>query len=213
MNKSLLTATLLLTCSSLAGATEKASAPPSPASTPAAAAPARPSAARAGQSKARKTSPAEAAVIDKFVSLQDAAIATFLELGDTLQSVKDKESADAAAPTVKMAGEQLYTIITAVEALGEPSEAAQQAIMSRVANVAEKNRIEEQVMLPLLTLMMQEPPCYGSEPLQTELTNLLANLQGAAGLQDEDVEEMESAMPLQEPDSDEEPAEEGQEED
>ncbi len=125
-----------------------------------------------------------------------------MELGETLRGVKDKEKADAAAPTVKMAGEQLCTIIASVEALGEPSEAAQQAIMARVANVAEKNEIVEQVMVPLLTLMMQEPPCYGSEALQTELSNLLANLQGAAGI-DEEGEEGVEIVPLQEPDSDE----------
>ncbi len=153
--------------------------------------------------KSRRISAAEAAVIDKFVRLQDAAIATFLELGDTLAGVKDKESADAAAPTVRLAGEQLCTIISAVEALGEPSEATQQAIMSRVANVAEKKRIAEEVMEPMLTLMMQEPPCFGSEALHTEIVGLLANLQGAAGLDDEEVEEHADAAILQEPDADE----------
>ncbi len=147
-----------------------------------------------------KKAPAEAALVEKFVNLQDAAIATFLELGDTLRGVKDKEGADAAAPAVRIAGEQLYTIISAVEALGDPSEAAQQAIMARVANVAEKNRIVEQVLVPLLTLMMQEPPCYGSEALQLELSNLLANLQGAAGVEEG---EPDTPTPLQEPDADE----------
>ncbi len=193
MNKSLLAAVLILSCAPLAPAKE-ASGVKSPA----------PSAAATSPAKTKKMSATEAATIEKFVALQDAAISTFLELGDTLRSVTDKESADAAAPTIKMAGEQLCTIITAVEALGEPSEAAQQAIMARIANVAEKNEIMEQVMVPMLTLMMQAPPCYGSEALQTELTNLLANLQGAAGIEEEEGDEEDNApATLREPDADE----------
>ncbi len=192
MNKTALAAVIILACSPLAHAKEGNA--PKQSAAPAASAKAAPG------KTARKASSAEAATIEKFVSLQDAAIATFLELADTLKGVKNQTSAEAAAPTVKMAGEQLYTIISAVEALGEPSEAAQQAIMARVANVAEKNRIVEEVMLPLLTLMMQEPPCYGSETLQTELTNLLVNLQGAAGIEDG---EAEPPTPLAEPDAEE----------
>ncbi len=191
MNTSAFAAAFILAAAPLALATEGSTTPQS---LPAARA-------KTAPGKARTASAAEAATVEKFVSLQDAAIATFLELGGTLRGVKDRESADEAAPAVKMAGEQLYTIISAVEALGEPSEAAQQAIMARVANVAEKNEIVEQVMLPLLTLMMQQPPCYGSEALQVELTNLLANLQGAAGM--EETDEAQGPAPLQEPDADE----------
>ncbi len=148
----------------------------------------------------QKNATEESSVVEQFVNLQDAAIATFLELGETLQGVKDKESADAAAPAVKMASEQLHTIITAVEELGEPTEAAQQAIMARIANVTEKNEIVERAMIPLLTLMMQNPPCMGSEELMTELGNLLSGLQGASGIEDEELEE---TAPLKEPDADE----------
>ncbi len=147
---------------------------------------------------------AETALVEQFVALQDKAIATFLELGETLRGVKNQQSADAAAPTVKQAGENLFNIISKVEALGEPSKAAQQAIMARVANEAEKTRIVEQVMVPLLTLMMQNPPCYGSDSLNSELNNLLTNLQGAAGL-DEDEADEDIPAPLQEPDGDESP--------
>ncbi len=190
MKNTLIIAAMALTCISFADTSEKKTTTP-PATTKATAA------------ATKKANAAEAALIKKFVSLQDAAIETFLELGDTLASVKDKESADAAAPTVKMAGEQLCTIISAVEALGEPSEAVQQAIMSRAANVAEKNSMTKEVMLPMLTLMMQEPPCYGSEALQTELTQLLSRLQGAAGMDEEEVEEATSSSRLREPDADE----------
>ncbi len=195
--KALVVTTLSLAASLAASATEAtgASAVKQPAAAPAATAGVTPS-------KSKKAI-AEEALVNKFVDLQDAAIKTFLELGGTLRGVKDKASADAAAPTVKMAGEQLCTIISAVEALGEPSEAAQQAIMARVANVAEKNEIVEQVMLPMLSLMMQEPPCHGSDSLQTELTNLLTNLQGAAGMEDADEGEDIEFVPLMEPDADE----------
>ncbi len=190
MNKLALFALLAISCSAFA--TTAGASGAAAAKTPAAKA--------APKTVAKKVSAAEAAVIEKFVALQDAAISTFLSLGDTLESVKDEKSADAAAPTVKAAGEKLADIITKVEALGDPSEAAQQAIMSRLANISEKNEIAEQVMVPLLTLMMQNPPCYGSEALHTEITNLLANLQGAAGI-DEAAEE--GISPLQEPDADE----------
>ncbi len=197
MNKLALFALLALSCSAFATTAGSGSAP---APTRAAATKA-PAAKAAPKTTAKKLSAAEAAVIEKFVSLQDAAISTFLSLGDTLEGVKNKKTADAAAPTVKEAGEKLADIITQVEALGDPSEAAQQAIMSRLANVSEKNEIAEQVMVPLLTLMMQNPPCYGSEALHTEITNLLANLQGAAGIEEEEVEE--GITPLQEPDAEE----------
>ncbi len=198
MKKTAIVLTLALTCCSFALAKEGTAAAAKAAPTAKATA-----TSKAASAKARKAAAAETAVVEQFINLQDAAIATFLELGDTLQGVRDKKSADAAAPTVKMAGEQLYTIISAVEALGDPSEAAQQAIMARIANVAEKNEIVEQVMVPMLTLMMQQPPCYGSEALQTELSNLLANLQGAAGIEEDEVEEVEANLPLQEPDADE----------
>ncbi len=200
MTKTVLAAALALTCATLAHATGANAAKPTSADSAKAATSGK--AAPAATKKISAAEAAEAAVVEQFVSLQDAAIATFLELGDTLQGVTDKASADEAAPVVKVAGEQLCTIISAVEALGEPSEAAQRAIMTRIANVAEKDRIVEQVMVPLLTLMMQEPPCYGSDALQTELTDLLANLQGAAGVDDEEGEGPEVA-PLREPDADE----------
>ncbi len=211
MNKLFPAVVLFLACAPVTLATPGSA--PKPATTKAAVSTTKPAATgqkgnstaatKAAQPKVKKLTAAEAAVIEKFVNLQDAAIATFLELGDTLEGVTDKESADAAAPTVKMAGEQLYTITAAVEALGNPSEGAQQAIMSRMANVAEKQRIEEAVMEPMLTLMMQEPPCYGSEALYVALDGLLANLQGAAGLDDEEVDAHADAAILQEPDSDE----------
>ncbi len=200
MNKLALVAALALVCTPLATAktdtqTTAPAAAPKAASTRTAS-----SGNTTGKAAAKKASAAEAAVIEQFVALQDAAISTFLQLGDTLHGVKDKDSADAAAPTVREAGEKLAGIITQVEALGEPSEAAQQAIMSRLANVSEKNEITEQVMVPLLTLMMQNPPCHGSQSLHTELTNLLVNLQGAGGV---DAEDEEESAPLQEPDADE----------
>ncbi len=204
MKKTLLT--MLLACSLCAQASELPPANQAPTPTPAAGA--KTSSAKAVPARSKEADAAEAAVVEQFISLQDAAIATFLELGDTLQGVTDRKSADEAAPTVKMASEQLCTIINAVEALGAPSEAAEQAIMARVANVSEKNEVVEQVMLPLLTLMMQEPPCYGSESLLTELSNLLTSLQGAAGVDEEDVQEAEDGVDLREPDADE-PAEAG----
>ncbi len=163
-------------------------------------APTPPSAPAPAAAPAKQVPAAESADVEQFVNLQDAAIATFLELGETLQDVKDKESADAAAASVKLASEQLRTIITAVEALGDPSEAVQQAIMARIANVAEKNEIVERAMVPLLTLMMQNPPCMGSEALMTELGNLLSDLQGASGIEED---ELEDTAPLKEPHADE----------
>ncbi len=150
--------------------------------------------------RAKSISAEEAATIDKYATLQDAAITNLLKLGKTLKGVKDTVSADAAAPTIKQAGENLYNIISEVEALGEPSEAMQHAIKARIANETEQNEIMEQVMVPMLSLMMQDPPCYGSDTLNTELVNLLENLKGAAGVD----EEAEDHAPLQEPVQDEE---------
>ncbi len=199
MNKLSFAAALALACSPLVSA--HADTPLTPPATPPKAAAARPAAPAkaAAKAPAKKVSPAEAALIEQFVALQDAAISNFLSLGTTLKGVKDKQSADQAAPTVRAAGEKLADIIARVEALGTPSEAAQQAIMSRMANLAERKRIEEEVMLPLVLLREMEPPCYGSETLYTEITNLIINLQGAAGIEEGE----DDPAPLQEPDADE----------
>ncbi len=193
MNKLSLLALLAIASTPLSLAKESGIVKPSV--TPAATAPTA-----TARTSTKKASEAEAAVVEQFVHLQDAAITSFLELGDTLREVKDEESANAAVPAVNAAGTKLCDIISQVQSLGEPSEAAQQAIMARVANVAEKNEIIEQVMVPLLTLMMQNPPCYGSNALYDEISLLLENLQGAAGVEEADDNEV---APLQEPDADE----------
>ncbi len=201
MNKTVLAAALALATPALSLATgTNTDKQPAAAAAPAATTKAAP--ARTGTTKGKKAA-AEEALVNKYVDLQDAAIKTFLELGSTLRGVKDKKSADTAAPTVKLAGDQLCLIIRQVESLGEPSEAAQQAIMARVANVAEKNQIVEQVMVPMLTLMMQEPPCHGSDSLHSALSDLLANLQGSAEAVEEEEEAEIEVIPLQEPDGDE----------
>ncbi len=177
-------------CSTLAlAATDKPAAPKEAA---------KPAKAAKPKSAAAK---AEARRISRFVELQDAAFACFMELGETLELVTDQERADAAAPEVQAIAEKLCGIIAEVVSMGEPSEVAQQAIMARMADKAEQDKIAEKVMLPLLDLMMMDPPCHGSEALHAELTALLENLQGAAGVDDEDVEA--EAPRLTEPDAEE----------
>ncbi len=188
----------------LAAADSTATPPTAPTKSPA---PARAATAKPAAKPAKPMSAAakaEAATIEKFVALQDAAITCFKELGVTLEGVTDETSADAAAPAVRVLSEQLCSVIARAEALGEPSVAVKQAIMARMADKTEQEELANQVMMPLLDLMMQEPPCYGSDALHDELMAMLVNLQGAAGMEeDDDAEGTEGSAPLQEPDADE----------
>ncbi len=112
----------------------------------------------------------------------------FRQLGLLVRSVRDKESADAAAPKAAKLTDALSAAMEQVEALGDPSAQVEAHILSYLhSNEEESNALAEDSISPMITLLLDEPPCYGSEALNAELSRLLGTLRDAAWSEEEEL--------------------------
>ncbi len=148
--------------------------------------------------------PADDDVVERYVALHEGATASFRALGKSLAGVKDKASADAAVPAVREATDALLGMLEEADDLGGSPEAqrellaAEEEILKRVNSDEVGAEIAETVIHPAVDLLMQEPSCYGSEGLATELAALLDGLMPDEG-------DFHGPGPmLEEPDADEE---------
>lgn len=92
------------------------------------------------------------------------------ELTTILQGVKDKETADAAAPAVHRMAETLQQLQKEAAGFAPPTPAEEAAYKAAV-NTAEIRKTVDEFMKAVITLAQAET--YGSAALSLELENLL----------------------------------------
>ncbi len=121
-----------------------------------------------------------------YISLHKKTYQIFRQLGALIDEVDDRESADAAAPQVARLTDAFAKAMGQVEALGNPPpdvEAALLAYMSR--REEEIEAVADDVVAPVVQLLLDSPACYGSEALAAELTRMLGSLRDAAWHEEE----------------------------
>lgn len=92
---------------------------------------------------------------------------------DILQKVKDKPTADAAAPEIAQLGSRIQQLQQQAEQWGEPDEEVEQALMDHFEAQEEELRTMFQSFMSIIfPLISVDPPCYGSSALQEALKPL-----------------------------------------
>lgn len=107
------------------------------------------------------------------LGLQQQWLGTLRHLTEVLRGVKDKESADAAAPALRAAVEQMQALQREAEGFAAPS-AAEEAAYKQVSDTAEVRNTVNAFTEALKAVA--EAGVYGSDALSAELAKLFGKL-------------------------------------
>ncbi len=164
-----LAALLALTCPLLASAKGSAATKPAPAHT------------ASTEAKAQA-----------YIALHQKTHNIFRQLGVQVEEVDDKDSADAAAPQVAKLADAFAAVMAELAQLGDPTPEVEAAIVDYMTSREEEiEALAEDVVSPMMNLLLDEPACYGSEALANELSRLLGSLRDAAWSEEEEVSSCE----------------------
>ncbi len=105
-----------------------------------------------------------------YLNIGQETVALLNELTDTLETVKDKESADAAVSRVQEISAKMQTLRTRAEALPAPDNEDEAELRTKMNNGEVRSAIRR-FMLAMLNLAQTD--AYGSEELINALTRMV----------------------------------------
>lgn len=108
--------------------------------------------------------------LEAALAVHHAWLGTMQELTAVMQGVKDKETADAAAPKVRELGERLQQLQKEAAGFAPPT-AAEEAAYRAAINTAEIKKTVDAFMQAIITSAQAQT--YGSAELSKALENLL----------------------------------------
>ncbi len=122
-----------------------------------------------------------------YIALHKKTHRIFRQLGVLVEEVDDKASADAAAPGAAKLADAFAAVMAELARLGDPSPEVETAIVDYMASREDEiEALAEDVVSPMVDLLLDEPACYGSEALEQELSRLLGSLRDAAWSEEEE---------------------------
>lgn len=111
-----------------------------------------------------------------YLHISQQYIKVLQALSDSLSTVQDTATADAAAPTVANLHTQLRSIKEQESKLPPPTNAVQQYLQTELSAKQTKTLCRSSVSKALQLICIQQPACYGSQALQKELQAVLDTL-------------------------------------
>lgn len=111
-----------------------------------------------------------------YIKLSQQYVSILKKMSACLATVHDKASAEAAAPTVAELTYQLRGLKHQEAKLPHPSRAVQAYLKNNLSKNTLKDLCQQSAGNALQLTILQEPSCYGSLALQTELEAFLDTL-------------------------------------
>ncbi|MBE6416950.1 MAG: hypothetical protein E7033_00625 [Akkermansiaceae bacterium] len=111
-----------------------------------------------------------------YLKLSQQYVAILQKISACLATVHDKATAEAAAPTVAELTYQLRGLKRQESKLPRPSRAVQEYLKTNLSENSLKDLCRQSAGHALQLTILQEPACYGSLALQTELAVFLDTL-------------------------------------
>lgn len=108
---------------------------------------------------------------DTFDKVLDAMLPTFTKLGDTLATIKDKDSADKAKPTIQEVVKEMTKLKERGEKLGEPMGKQKEELEKKY-----KSKLEDAARKLSIELVRIKSDVSGGDEIVKEVSELLGGL-------------------------------------
>lgn len=117
---------------------------------------------------------ADAGEVAKFSELMDRQIAALTELCEAVAPVTDKATAEAAAPQVQAAIDELKAVEEESKSIGQPSPEVQKALQEKIEQNGKNETINQGLGKIAVLMGMMEPKCYGCKALEDALAKIVS---------------------------------------